>query len=545
MSKFTNHWQGIGPDGTTLTVANSDDGGGTAIFATTAGAFVIDDVAAILNPDMPLGLRHVPVASTIVEARWDFTAVDRVFIVGYFRRTATPTANHTILQVRNATSAIADLLLATTDNGRIVPRASGVNAYHNAAANIAAGTDYRFELRIIRGTTSSDGTLEFWLYPADSGIAQASFSSSTLNTGTADLTNFRWGRPSGATTDVTEEHWKPLRAWSGVDDPTGNGFPWDTIDVLLLTTGGSNNLLLTNGNHLLLTTAVVSGNATASPATCALTTSIPAATASAGSTASPAVTALTLTPQAVTTSAGGTATPVAAALTVSTPAPSVSAGSTVSPATAALTVSQPAVTTSAGATASPAVTALVFTIPQVTATGSGSATASPATAALVLSAPSVSTSSGSTTSPVTAALVLTVPTPSLSAGSSTSPTTVALILSQPQVTPSAGASRSPAVAALTLGVPPPALSTGSTATPATAALVLTVLAVTLRAGATASPLTAALLLGIPQVTATGGLPDPNPILLVFREPSRLVSHTDSGVIALRDPAQKVTYREPS
>lgn len=540
MTTFSNSWQGIGPDGTTLTVANSDDGGGTAIFATTAGAFVIDDVAAILNPDMPLGLRHVPVASTIVEARWDFTATDRVFIVGYFKRTATPTANHTILQVRNATSAIADLLLATTDNGRIVPRASGVNAYHNAAANIAAGTDYRFELRIIRGTTSSDGTLEFWLYPADSGIAQASFSSSTLNTGTADLTNFRWGRPSGATTDVTEEHWKPLRAWSGVDDPAGNGFPWDTIDVLLLTTGGSNNLLLTNGNHLLLTTAVVSGDATASPATCALTVSAPAVTASAGSTASPTVTVLALAPQSVTTSAGGTATPTAAVLTVTAPAPAISAGSVVSPATAALTIAQPSVTASAGATASPAVAALVITIPQVTATGSGSATASPATAALVLSVPSPTTSAGSTASPATAAFILTVPAPSLSAGSSISPATVALILSQPQVTPGAGASRAPAVAALTLGVPPPALSTGSTATPATAALVLTVLAVTLRAGATASPATAALLLGVPQVIATGGLPDPNPaLLIVFREPG-LVSHTEAGVIVWRDPTEVIS-----
>lgn len=216
-----NNWDGIG-NGTTLTAANSANGGsGEAVSALTTGSFVVDSAAAAHGP---VGLRHVPVASTVREAIWNFTAADRCMVSLYFRIAAALTATSAILQLRNASSPVVALGVSTTP--RLQVSDGGGLVYNDAAANLVANTWYRLELRAIRGTTTGDGTVEFGLYVGDSTTPQASYSSAVRNVGTTDLTNLRWGRTSTATADVTETHFDSLQLWSGVHTPTALGRPW-------------------------------------------------------------------------------------------------------------------------------------------------------------------------------------------------------------------------------------------------------------------------------------------------------------------------------
>lgn len=237
MGTFVNDWQGIGADGTTLTAANSDDGGGTALSTVDADSFVIDDAAALSAPSMPLGLRHVPVSSTVKQVIWNMPAAEATaLVVTYFRRTATPTTAHNLMQVRHGSGTACTLQMTTTGSGRIVIlNAAGTNIYNNSAANLTVNQWYRIEFRVTRGVTTLDGAVSFQLFTADSSTPVASFSTLATNTGTADLTNIRWGRTSGATTDLTTEHWGPMRVWSGADDPGGHVHLWPNDFVATVT----------------------------------------------------------------------------------------------------------------------------------------------------------------------------------------------------------------------------------------------------------------------------------------------------------------------
>jgi hypothetical protein len=305
--------------------------------------------------------------------------------------------------------------------------------------------------------------------------------------------------------------------------------------------------------------AAAGGDATASPATVALTLAQPAATAQAGSSVSPAATALVLAQPAVTAAGHATPEPATAALTLAQPAVSVTAGSTVSPAatalllaqpavtaqagstvepaTAALTLTQPAVAPAAGSTVSPDAAALVLAQPPVTASGTGDATASPAATTLTLAQPSVTVSAGSTVAPDTAALVLTQPAVTAQAGSTPAPTTAALVLTQPAVEAQAGSSATPDTAAFILAQPAVTASTGGSASPAAVALTLAQPTVTVSAGSEVTPATVVIVLAQPAVTATGTVPvDPYPIDVTVRERAYIDSFTEAHHPIIRERA---------
>lgn len=226
MARWFNNWQGIAPGG--LSVGNSGDGGWDPLLAVTSGHFTVSTDAALSDPPLPQGLVHNPAASQVREARISLGSASRVFVVAYFRRTQTPTNGHTILQVRHGSGVAGGLYMGTANGGRMEVVAAGGNnwVFAHSSGALTANQWYRAELRLIPGETTSDGTISFQLFPADSTTPVATYSASDVNAGTTELAEVRFGRPSAATADVTVEHWGPISIWTDADDPGGHGYTY-------------------------------------------------------------------------------------------------------------------------------------------------------------------------------------------------------------------------------------------------------------------------------------------------------------------------------
>src|SRR5690606_31329731 len=133
-----------------------------------------------------------------------FTADDEALVSFYLRFPSLFTVTSAICQLHNGSGNAASLNLTTT--GRIqVNNAAGTTVFTtDLESPLEPDTWYRVELRAVRGTGTSDGTIEFAYYLGDTHTPVESFSSSSVNAGTAQLTNARIGRVFGATADTTQ-----------------------------------------------------------------------------------------------------------------------------------------------------------------------------------------------------------------------------------------------------------------------------------------------------------------------------------------------------
>lgn len=211
-----------GTDETVVTVGNSGGLSEDPFDAITANAFVFDTAGPMHGA---LNYRHTPTASTVKEARFNLTAANIIHFSLYIKRTATPTVAHPILQIRNSVDGVVfDLLMQTTSSGRLVLRNSVAAAiYNNALSNLTVDVWHRVEVRINR----SAGTVDYALYAGDSTtpiVAPPQFTA--VNLAANDITQFRFGRPSAPTTDVTVEHWDSIQIWTDADVPATMSNPW-------------------------------------------------------------------------------------------------------------------------------------------------------------------------------------------------------------------------------------------------------------------------------------------------------------------------------
>lgn len=214
-------------------------------------------------------------------------------------------------------------------------------------------------------------------------------------------------------------------------------------------------------------------DATVTPATIAVTASLPAATVSAGSTPTPATVAAAAALPAVALSAGSTVTPAVVAATAALPAATVSAGSTPTPATIAATAGMPAATISAGSTPTPATIATVAALPAVTVSAGGSATATPATVAATVALPAATVSAGSTVTPAAIAASTALPAVTVSAGSTVTPATLPVAAALPAAAPTASSTVTPATIAAVTAVPTASLLAAAAVNPATLTVTVT------------------------------------------------------------------------
>lgn len=207
-----------GPDTAALTVANSGGGNGTACETPTSPGALIYSTAAAAHGAM--GIRSVPQSGVIREGRWNFTAAQVMQFRGYFYRRNNPTAAHTILQIKSGATTVFQLAASASNPGRInVQDATGSPLFGTSASNTVLDTLYRVEFIIDCGTTSSDGSVEFRLYPGESTTPQASYSSgAAVNLGgPLDADNIRLGHPSGTTSDLTVWDWDSWNIWTAGD----------------------------------------------------------------------------------------------------------------------------------------------------------------------------------------------------------------------------------------------------------------------------------------------------------------------------------------
>lgn len=135
--------------------------------------------------------------------QWPAEAADGYSVRGYFRFDALPTANQAVAMVRSAVGTMGSLTV--TPSGRIrTANATGAQVQAGTVATLAAGTWYRYELVVARGTTTGNGRIEAAVYAGDATSPLESLLSTTANTGTAQATHARYGR--GASSSVAWAH---------------------------------------------------------------------------------------------------------------------------------------------------------------------------------------------------------------------------------------------------------------------------------------------------------------------------------------------------
>lgn len=244
MAIFRNSAEG-GTDGTTVTVANSGGDSGDAWDAphNLNSGDIEFDTAQFSHGAMSYLVQ--PATSVISEFRKSVTASGTVLCSMYFRTPSIFAATATLIQIRHASATAARLQL--TNGAKFRTQNLTDATVSTAVSNALVDTWYRLELRAVRGTSSSNGTIQFAYYLLDNTTAVETFSSTTTNTGdatTGDFTNVRYGRCSSAPADTTnfwmdsiqtatdtEAAAMPL-VWPAPLSPSGTGGPlvWDGAD---------------------------------------------------------------------------------------------------------------------------------------------------------------------------------------------------------------------------------------------------------------------------------------------------------------------------
>ncbi len=179
------------------------------------------------------------------------------------------------------------------------------------------------------------------------------------------------------------------------------------------------------------------GDATATPATVAATSAVPAPTATGAASTSPTTVAATAAVPAATARSDNTASPATVAAIGAVPAPTAQGTASTSPSAVAAMASVPASTAAGAAVTSPGVVAATGAVPAPTATGTtggGDATANPATVAAVGAVPAPTIRGAASTSPPTVAAIATVPALTARGAGVASPFTVAGIALVPSPT---------------------------------------------------------------------------------------------------------------
>lgn len=217
-----------GTEGAALTTVTTATNGDTACGTVNyPGSLIYASAAAAHGA---FGARVVPSSGAIREYQWNITAAGIGHFVGYFTRRAAWTANHNIFQLRSASGLMCSVgAFSSTQRINLTDRLGNL-LFSSVDTATTVDQLYRIEVKVGKGTgagpASTDGDIEFRLYLAEATTPVATYTTAASDTGVADLTNMRLGRPSGTTTDVITEDWDSFRLVTAADLFGTMSNPW-------------------------------------------------------------------------------------------------------------------------------------------------------------------------------------------------------------------------------------------------------------------------------------------------------------------------------
>lgn len=130
--------------------------------------------------------------------RWDFVESGRLVHSFYIELSSLPTATEYIAGIRHASGYMCIATIGP-DGKLIMQNAASVGvSASRAASTFPVEQKVRVEIAVTKGTTTSDGTIEYAYYLGESTSPLASWSSNTQNTGTADIAQVIIGRNTAA-----------------------------------------------------------------------------------------------------------------------------------------------------------------------------------------------------------------------------------------------------------------------------------------------------------------------------------------------------------
>lgn len=224
-----------GTDGTTPTSGNSGGLSGTALDSQTIGSGCTLTFAYAAAYAGALGYRYTLPSGNVSD--WQrlpgLNAAGRVVLRFWFRLDSVPTQTEYLCSLRSASAQVCVMSIGT--DGKLVMQnaagagitsgANGSSASSRATNAISANTWYRVEISATKGTTTSNGSLEYAYYLGDSTTAEFSWTGTTnVNAGTANITSARLGRITSAaasearTIDIDGAYMVELASgWYGAD----------------------------------------------------------------------------------------------------------------------------------------------------------------------------------------------------------------------------------------------------------------------------------------------------------------------------------------
>lgn len=195
MATRTNTAEG-GINSAVVTTANSGGTSGSAFnnFAGTSPTFTTDQhVAGAYSYAI-----QADSGSTSIIMWTGLSATDMGMRVSV-RIASNPTLSTEIAEIRNATTPITRLYISS--GGKVqINDATTNNTVFLATTSLSLNTWYDISMHVAKGTGTTDGTiaLAYYLSSAPTSPIQ-SYSSTTVNTGTATLTEVRYGKVSAST----------------------------------------------------------------------------------------------------------------------------------------------------------------------------------------------------------------------------------------------------------------------------------------------------------------------------------------------------------
>lgn len=198
MTKYFNTAEG-GTDGTAVSTGNSGGASGTAWDQVTnsGGGSTTFEADAATHGSMGYSFAAVSASSNMVIKNITAPSGEAAISVYFIAPASTPTANAQIASIRHSSGNMGILAL-TTANKLVCQDATGANAF-TPTPTLTAGVKYRAEMRVKKGTGTTDGERSFAYFVEDSTTPVYSNASTTANSGTTDPTSVRYGRLSGST----------------------------------------------------------------------------------------------------------------------------------------------------------------------------------------------------------------------------------------------------------------------------------------------------------------------------------------------------------
>lgn len=145
---------------------------------------------------------------------WDYAGATSVTTTFWVRFNANPTGAHTLFaQVRNATAGVANLQLMT--DGKVNAQESGFTVVNTSTSSVTLNQWYRVDWTVKKGTTTSNGEITVAMYAASNLVTPFyTYASTARNTGTANLTQLKFGKPNNSGTlplylDTLSATWTP------------------------------------------------------------------------------------------------------------------------------------------------------------------------------------------------------------------------------------------------------------------------------------------------------------------------------------------------